>query len=69
MARLFDHLGWEGPGFMQYQREVRETLPVLHTWGLYLRPDGTLSGDLTDDERAVYLRYLSAQYYREHTLT
>lgn len=69
MARLFDHLGWEGPGFMQYQREVRETLPVLHTWGLYLRPDGTLSGELTPDERAVYLRYLSAQYYREHTLT
>ncbi len=67
MARLFDACAWEGPGFLQLQRELRAVTPLLHTDGFFLR-DGVLTGLLPDADLALYQSYLCAQYYREHAL-
>lgn len=64
MPQLFDECGWTGDAFMQAQRAVREITPLIHTQGFFLR-DGALTGTLSEQERAAYLRYRYAEYYRE----
>lgn len=64
MTELFDLCGWEGPGFMQMAREIREISPLLHSRGLFLRGD-TLTDVLPSPENETYMNYLRAQYYRE----
>ena len=64
MTRLFDLCGWEGPGFMQLGRELREISPLLHVRGLYLR-EGELTQALPPDEAEAVGSFLCAQYFRE----
>lgn len=64
MAKLFDQCGWEGPGFMQLSRQIREVSPLLHVRDLFLR-EGQLTDQLPDQENQAYLEYLWVQYYRE----
>ncbi len=64
MPKLFDLCGWEGPGFMQLVRNVREITPLLHSSGLYLK-DGELTTELPADEENAVQQFLDAQYYRE----
>jgi hypothetical protein len=64
MAELFDQCGWEGPGFMQLQRAVRDVTPLLHQQGLYL-VDGQLSDALSGEDKSVVDAYRWAEYYRE----
>lgn len=64
MAKLFDECGWTGDAFMQTQRAVREITPLIHAQGFFLK-DGALTGTLSEQERAAYLRYRYAEYYRE----
>ena len=64
MTELFDLCGWEGPGFMQMAREVREISPLLHNRGLFLR-DSALTDLLPSPEHERYMDYLRVQYYRE----
>ena len=64
MQRVFDECGWEGPAFMQLQREMYDVTPLLHNRGWFLK-DGALTGNLGEDGAARYRRYLYAQYYRE----
>ena len=64
MTELFDLCGWEGPGFMQMAREIREISPLLHSRGLFLQDD-TLIDILPSPENEIYMDYLRAQYYRE----
>lgn len=68
MTRLFDECGWEGPGFMQLSRQVREITPLVHARGLYLR-DGGLTDVLPGEEAAFLQAFLGAQYYRENEVT
>ena len=68
MQRVFDECGWEGSAFMQLQREMYDVTPLLHTRGWFLK-DGALTGSLSEDEFALYHRYLYAQYYREQHFT
>ena len=68
MQRVFDEYGWEGSAFMQLQREMYDVTPLLHTRGWFLK-DGALTGSLSEDEFALYHRYLYAQYYREQHFT
>lgn len=65
MPRLFDLLGWEGPGFMQLSCVMRDVSPLVHTNGFFLR-GGVLTSVLDDTSYDFYLDYRGAQYYREH---
>lgn len=65
MARLFDECAWDGPGFMQLSRTMREISPLVHERELFLQ-DGVLTSILNDTDRSFYLSFLGAQYYREH---
>lgn len=64
MLRVFDECGWDGPAFMQLQRELYDVTPLLHVRGWFLK-DGELTGNLGEDEFDLCHRYLYAQYYRE----
>ena len=64
MAELFDQCGWEGPGFMALQRQVREVTPMLHERGLYL-VDGALTDTLSGEDQEIVDAYKWAEYYRE----
>ena len=65
MTRLFDECVWDGPGFMQLSRTMREISPLVHERELFLQ-DGVLTSILNDTDRSFYLSFLGAQYYREH---
>lgn len=65
MARLFDECAWDGSGFMQFSRTMREISPLVHERELFLQ-DGVLTSILNDTDRSFYLSFLGAQYYREH---
>ncbi len=67
MAELFDLCSWEGPAWMQYQRLVRETIPVLHRGKLYME-NGVLTGTLSPTAQAVYDEFAVVQYYERTTL-
>ena len=67
MPRLFDLCGWEGPGFMQLSRQMRDISPLVHTRGLFLKEDA-LTDVLPIEEGVFYLDFLGAQYYREHEI-
>lgn len=67
MPKLFDLCGWDGPGYMQLSRRMREISPLVHARSLFVT-DGALTGTLGADEEAVYLDFLGAQYYREHEI-
>ena len=64
MAELFDFCGWEGPGFMQLQRDMRAVTPLLHERELFLE-GGTLTDTLSPEATALYRRYRWAEYWRE----
>lgn len=65
MTRLFDECVWDGPGFMQLSRTMREISPLVHERELFLQ-GGVLTSILNDTDRSFYLSFLGAQYYREH---
>ena len=64
MDKLFFECGWEGPGFMQLQRETRAVTPLMHEDG-YRMVDGSITLDVPPDVAEICRRYLCAQYYRE----
>jgi len=64
MPRLFDLCGWEGPGFMQLARQMRDISPLVHTRGLFLEGDA-LTDTLSGADQVFYRGFLAAQYYRE----
>ena len=61
MSVIFDLCGWEGSSMLQLSRATRETLPVLHSTGVYWTPDGTLNSTPPDEDAAQALEI--AQYY------
>lgn len=61
MAELFDCCGWEGPQWMQYQRTVRDEIPVIHCQSMFMT-DGELTSELPEDKKAVYRNFLIAEY-------
>jgi len=67
MAEVFDACGWEGPGFMELSRQVRDMTPLVHERGLY-RKDGQLTADLPAEEEHFLRDYIAAQYYRENEI-
>ena len=63
MAELFDACGWEGSGFMQTQRRVRDITPLLHVRNLYWQ--NGLTDKLSTISAGTVDCYLWAEYYRE----
>lgn len=64
MAKVFDECGWEGPGFMQLQREMREVSPLMSSNGWRMQ-NGQLTMELDGAAEEENERYLRAQYYIE----
>lgn len=64
MAKVFDECGWEGPGFMQLQREMREVSPLMSSGGWRMQ-NGQLTMELDGTAEDENGRYLRAQYYIE----
>ena len=64
MARVFDECGWEGPGFMQLQREMRAVSPLMSSNGWRMQ-NGQLTMELDGTAEDENERYLRAQYYIE----
>ena len=64
MAELFDQCGWEGPAFMQLQRDMRALTPLLHERELFL-DGGALTDTLSPEAAEAYRRYRWAEYWRE----
>ena len=64
MTKVFDECGWDGPGFMQFAREMRAVTPVLSQRGLFLQ-NGEICAELSEEDAAVFQNYLSVQYWRK----
>lgn len=67
MSVVFDCCGWEGPAWMQCQRQLRQDLPVLHRQTMFL-VDGVLTDALPAAEGEVYSEYQIVEYYMRKTL-
>ena len=67
MEEVFTQCGWEGPGFMQLAREVRELTPLIHEQGIYWK-NGAPCYELTQEEETLITMYQNVEYYREHTV-
>ena len=65
MEELFTQCCWEGPGFMQLSRQLRDITPLVHVQGLYWK-DGGLTDALPAEEQDFLTAFLGAQYYREN---
>ncbi len=66
MSVVFDACGWEGPAWMQYQRQVREILPVINRQTMFM-VDGELTKTLTGETLDAYREYCIVEYYlRDH---
>lgn len=64
MAKVFDECGWEGPGFMQLQREMRAVSPLMSSNGWRMQ-NGQLTMEFDGTAEDENGRYLRAQYYIE----
>ena len=62
MDVVFEQLGWEGPGYMQAMREMRQVFPVVSTKGRTVT-DGVLSDEIPEARRELYQDFLDLQYY------
>ncbi len=68
MAELFDVCGWTGPAWMQFQREVRETIPIFYRDFMFME-NGVLTTELSDEAKRVYQEYQIVQYYLRRNLS
>ena len=62
MNLLFEQLEWQGPAFMQYTEEVRETIPVICTKGAYME-DGVFRQTLSAEGDAMLRQYRDLLFY------
>lgn len=67
MPKVFDACGWQGPGFMQLSRQLREITPLMHTQNLYLW-EGGLTNELPNLATDFINQFIWAQYYRENEI-
>ncbi|MBQ6431652.1 MAG: sulfatase-like hydrolase/transferase [Oscillospiraceae bacterium] len=66
MSEVFDCIGWTGPAWMQFQRTVRDTVPVLHYRDFMLHDD-TLTMTKTAEEQAAFDEFARIEYYVRQT--
>lgn len=63
MAELFDCCGWDGPAWMQYQRQMRDVIPVLHCRTMYME-NSVLCDELSESGSALLHDYQIVEYYQ-----
>ncbi len=66
MSEVFDCCGWTGPSWMQFQRTVRDTVPVLHMRN-YVLHDGGLTMTKSAEEQAAFDEFARIEYYVRQT--
>lgn len=62
MNEVFKLCGWEGSAYMQAQREVAETLPVLHTTG-WVKENGVYCWQPSPSARALMDQFQNVSRY------
>lgn len=67
MAELFDRCGWDGPAWMQLQRDTRRRITVIHRQELFV-VDGKWESELQPDARPLYDELRIAEYYVRENL-
>ena len=65
MAEIFDCCGWEGPSWLQYQRSVREELPLLQSKNIYKTATGYNARLSQEQSDALAERKIVEYYIRE----
>jgi len=67
MNVLFEQLGWEGEPYMRAMDEIRRELPVIHTSGAVITPEGSIvrKGELTPEQEELVGRFRCLEYYRQ----
>lgn len=63
MSEVFDCCGWTGPSWMQFQRTVRDDLPVLHFRAYMLHNGNLLTTAKTEEEKAAFAEFERIEYY------
>lgn len=66
MSEVFDCCGWTGPSWMQFQRTVRDAVPVLHFRNYMLHGDA-LTTAKTAEEQAAFDEFARIEYYVRQT--
>lgn len=66
MSEVFDCIGWKGSSWMQFQRTVRDTVPVLHFRDYMLRGEGVTMSK-TAEEQEAFDRFARIEYYVRQT--
>lgn len=62
MTELLDCCGWDGPAWAQCQRQMRQTLPVIHRRRLFVE-NGVWTAELSAAAQEQYDTYRIAEYY------
>lgn len=66
MSEVFDCCGWTGPAWMQFQRTVRDTVPVLHMRDFLLH-GSTLTMSKNAAEQEAFDEFARIEYYVRQT--
>ena len=67
MSVVFDCCGWTGPSWMQFQRTLRDDLPVLHFHNYMLHDGNVLTMAQTAGEKAALNEFERIEYYVRQT--
>ena len=66
MAQVFQVCGWTGPSYLQYQQELRQTLPAIHAEGTYLE-NGVRTKELSVNSQKLLEKQEIMEYYLKRT--
>ncbi len=70
MGLVFDCCGWQGPGYMQLQREWREILPVISSAGYTVQSGmGVTYGNLSQTAKNVFAQCYCVNYFKRNNFT
>lgn len=67
MTELFNCCGWDGPAWMQMQRQTMRELPVMHRQKMFWA-DGGLTDELSEAQQELRRKYTVTEYYMRKTL-
>ena len=62
MAEIFDCCGWKGPSWLQYQRSIREELPLLQSKNIYKTATG-YNAELSQAQADALAERRIVEYY------
>lgn len=62
MAEIFDCCGWKGPSWLQYQRSIRDTLPLLQSKNIFKTATG-YNAELSPKQAEMLAERKIVEYY------